>query len=633
MQFDDNNRSGRTGVADREETNNYNSTTVQTKPRVSQADEARQLLDELAGLENRTRQPRPSTAQTIKNILLWPFNAIFSIFKFITGLFSKTDLRLFHEIRQFLKHPGHFFWFNRIAPEAAAQRFGTNTTDAMTNHVRRYGAHIAMTLLAVVVVLFGGFGNLATSLMSPYHVMPVEATQDINMTLVGDSREIYASAVMANSTAFTRRVQVKEAKAGQTLRTIAAAENISLQTLMYANQILDPDADITVGQKMIIPPTTGMLHITQPGDTIGKIADMYGVDPRIIIGYSFNNLQNADASTVLKALQEVMVPNGQMPQRDKLYMYTVRAGDTLKTVADKFGIRTDTILENNDVGESLKIGQQIRILPIDGVIYKVGAGDTLDGIAQYLSTSPENIINFKGNNVARGIKLQANTSLVVPGGVWPPPPPPPPPPPQATPVPTPVPVAKPGQNAPAQKSSSGQAVAPLPNRSNTGSTNNAPKSNAPAAPAKPAAPAQAVAPAKQQSSNPGGWAATTTGKMIWPHRGTITTYFGEPIWYGIHAGLDIAAGCGTPILAADGGTVVLSGWDGGYGNSVLLDHGNGLKTRYGHFVSRPPVGLGERVSKGQVIGYEGTTGASTGCHLHFEVVKGGTPVNPLNYLP
>ena len=120
--------------------------------------------------------------------------------------------------------------------------------------------------------------------------------------------------------------------------------------------------------------------------------------------------------------------------------------------------------------------------------------------------------------------------------------------------------------------------------------------------------------------------------MIWPMRGIIMTYFGERIWYGIHMGLDISTSCGTPVVAADGGTVIESGWSPyGYGINVVIDHGNGIRTRYAHF-SGAAVGLGQRVARGQVVGYEGTTGNSTGCHLHFEVIANGTHTDPLRWL-
>jgi murein DD-endopeptidase MepM/ murein hydrolase activator NlpD len=98
----------------------------------------------------------------------------------------------------------------------------------------------------------------------------------------------------------------------------------------------------------------------------------------------------------------------------------------------------------------------------------------------------------------------------------------------------------------------------------------------------------------------------------------------------MHEGIDIGVGSGTPIRAAAGGTVIFAGWMGGYGNLTIIDHGNGLATAYAH-QSAFAVG-GGAVSQGTVIGYVGTTGNSTGAHLHFEVRVNGSPVNPLGYL-
>jgi murein DD-endopeptidase MepM/ murein hydrolase activator NlpD len=100
---------------------------------------------------------------------------------------------------------------------------------------------------------------------------------------------------------------------------------------------------------------------------------------------------------------------------------------------------------------------------------------------------------------------------------------------------------------------------------------------------------------------------------------------------GLHSGIDFSAGCGTPIRAAGSGTVVSAGWNGGYGNTTTISHGGGLATLYAH-QSQIGVSGGQAVSQGEVIGYVGTTGRSTGCHLHFEVRVNGNPVNPLGYL-
>ena len=99
----------------------------------------------------------------------------------------------------------------------------------------------------------------------------------------------------------------------------------------------------------------------------------------------------------------------------------------------------------------------------------------------------------------------------------------------------------------------------------------------------------------------------------------------------MHAGIDIGASTGTPIYAAAAGTVIYAGWMGGYGNVVLIDHLNGLVTVYAH-QSSIATGDGARVSQGQVIGSVGSTGNSTGPHLHFETRVWGTAVNPMQYL-
>jgi murein DD-endopeptidase MepM/ murein hydrolase activator NlpD len=99
-----------------------------------------------------------------------------------------------------------------------------------------------------------------------------------------------------------------------------------------------------------------------------------------------------------------------------------------------------------------------------------------------------------------------------------------------------------------------------------------------------------------------------------------------------HSGLDIAADYGDTVVAADGGVVVHADWLGGYGKAVIIEHSNGLQTLYGHN-SELVVSEGQAVSKGQMIARAGSTGYSTGPHVHFEVRQGGSPVDPTGYLP
>jgi murein DD-endopeptidase MepM/ murein hydrolase activator NlpD len=127
---------------------------------------------------------------------------------------------------------------------------------------------------------------------------------------------------------------------------------------------------------------------------------------------------------------------------------------------------------------------------------------------------------------------------------------------------------------------------------------------------------------------PNAGAVSATGSFAWPIGGKITQRFA---WY--HRGVDVATALGTPILAADSGTVVTAGWpdNSGYGNRVVIDHGNGYRTLYAH-MSKVNVVAGQTVKRGDVIGLEGSTGRSTGPHLHFEIRKNGVFVNPLEFL-
>ena len=160
-----------------------------------------------------------------------------------------------------------------------------------------------------------------------------------------------------------------------------------------------------------------------------------------------------------------------------------------------------------------------------------------------------------------------------------------------------------------------------------------------------AAAAAAAAQAQADSSSSGGSVDSSndayqpvsgTGALMWPVNGVITSPFGyrtHPIFGRqiLHSGIDIGVDYGTPVHAADSGVVVEAGWISGYGYGVVIDHGNGLSTLYGHNESLA-VSSGQTVSKGQVIAYAGSTGNSTGPHVHFEVRSNGEPVDPMGYL-
>ena len=137
-----------------------------------------------------------------------------------------------------------------------------------------------------------------------------------------------------------------------------------------------------------------------------------------------------------------------------------------------------------------------------------------------------------------------------------------------------------------------------------------------------------ASPAGDTGETSGGGAVSSSG-LIWPVSGPITSGFGMR-WGRMHAGIDIGAPAGTPVQAAASGLVIYAGWMSGYGNLVVIEHGNGLATAYGH-LSAIWLGGGP-VSQGQGIGAVGCTGSCTGDHLHFEVRVNGAPVDPLGYL-
>ena len=133
-----------------------------------------------------------------------------------------------------------------------------------------------------------------------------------------------------------------------------------------------------------------------------------------------------------------------------------------------------------------------------------------------------------------------------------------------------------------------------------------------------------------QTSQSSSTVVQSASGFVWPASGPVTSGFGWR-WGRMHEGIDIAVPTGTPVVASASGQVIVAGWMGGYGNLVVIDHGGGIATAYGHNSSFA-VGAGSTVSQGQTIAYAGSTGNSTGPHLHFEVRVNGSPVDPLGYL-
>jgi murein DD-endopeptidase MepM/ murein hydrolase activator NlpD len=246
--------------------------------------------------------------------------------------------------------------------------------------------------------------------------------------------------------------------------------------------------------------------------------------------------------------------------------YEVQGGDTVSTIAEKFGVSIDSVLWANDMGEKdpIKPGQVLNIPPVTGIVHAVKKGDTIYSISKKYEAEPQAIVDFPFNTFTNDetFALAVGQTVIVPDGIKP--------------------------------------------------------------DVKPVSPASTFA----RTRTPDAGAVSATGSFVWPASGRLTQRF---VWY--HKGLDIANTGGGAILAADAGTVMLAGWpdNRGYGNRVLVDHGNGSQTLYAH-LSRISVSSGQTVNRGDMIGQMGCTGRCTGTHLHFEVIRGGVYLDPLSVL-
>ncbi len=260
--------------------------------------------------------------------------------------------------------------------------------------------------------------------------------------------------------------------------------------------------------------------------------------------------------------------------REGVVSHAVGAGDTLSTIAQKYGITLNTLLwaNNLSVRSVIKPGDNLKILPVSGVVHTVKSGDTATAIAKKYAVNTDEILSY--NQLKSGGALTVGTTLIVPGGEFQAPAP--------KPVVRPVAVKDIFTTAPSSAGSTDKPVA---------------------------------------------------GKMYWP---TDLKYVVRGLSW-THTGLDVdcngrANGTSThDNYASADGIVQFAGAKRGYGNTVEINHGNGIVTRYGHFYSIY-VKAGEQVTGGTSLGRCGSTGNSTGTHLHFEVIVNGKFKNPLDYL-
>lgn len=280
-------------------------------------------------------------------------------------------------------------------------------------------------------------------------------------------------------------------------------------------------------------------------------------------GTSLDPWELPDTSAVLSATTDSTNTLISDKVRAEIVDYEVQEGDTLGSIADKFGVSQETLLWQNSLTKTSKIkpGQTIQVLPVTGVAYKVKKGDTVQSIAKAHDSSAQAIVDFPYNTFTNDetFELAIGQTVIVPEGV-------------------------------------------------------------------PAATVSTSAPRIKQIT-PDAGTVVASGSFVWPTQGTISQNYA---WY--HGGIDIANRGLPTILAADSGTVVTAGWSNvGYGNYVVIDHGNGYRTLYAH-MSAIYVVAGQTVGRGSSIGKMGSTGRSTGPHLHFEVIRNGVHMNPFSVL-
>lgn len=271
--------------------------------------------------------------------------------------------------------------------------------------------------------------------------------------------------------------------------------------------------------------------------------------------------------------------------RTDVITYTVQSGDSLFSIASQFGIKPETVLWGNyetlqNNPHLLKVGQVLNILPVDGTYYQWNEGDRLSQVAEFFKVDSQAILSYSGNRIdltkvdTDNPGIEPGTWIIVPGG----------------------------------KRALVDWGPPAISRSN---------------------------PASARFYGPGFCGAiyegaVGTGTFLWP----TTEHFisGNPYDPSFHPAIDIAGQLGNPVYATDSGVIVFAGWSNfGYGNLVVIDHGNGWQSAYAHLNS-VSVLCGQSVFQGSTIGMLGSTGNSTGPHLHFELIYNSAKLNPLDFV-
>ncbi len=290
------------------------------------------------------------------------------------------------------------------------------------------------------------------------------------------------------------------------------------------------------------------------------------------------------ASATVEAVAEATAtqPAATQAASGEIQTYTVELGDTLTSIAAQFGLQPQTVLWANydqlfDVPDFLMPGMELTILPVDGVYHQVGGGDNVENIAAFFAADAQAIIDWEGNAIdANNPVIFAGQWLLVPVG---------------------------------QRAQRNRSMPDLP------------------AYAMAVSPLEFGSGACPQNSQR---VAEASGEFAWP---TSSHEIAGDAYSDIHPGVDLVVAIDEPVLAANEGIVVYSGWSNfGYGQTVMLDHGNGDFTLYAGLGSATAV-CGALVAQSQPVGLGGMTGHPASPFVHFELRRGGENIDPLSVLP
>ena len=366
--------------------------------------------------------------------------------------------------------------------------------------------------------------------------------------------------------------------------SLAQASQVSASLGRYSAHLAIVFVAIAIGMTQRLRPLADVARSSEPRPAPAAAEAMASPTPGTEGWESYGS--PAPAGIIRQAQPQTTIPD--RPRLEPI-TYVVREGDTVFHIAQRFELSPYTIVWSNMESLQgapwlLQPGLPLVIPPVDGAYHTVKLNEAPSTIAALYRVESSALYNA-WNPVEPDQVLTEGTLLLIPGGTgpdfdWEPPPPP-----------TPIPVA------PSRPAGAAGVAQP---------------------------PAQPVMPAAN---------AVASGSFILPTGSYAVSgwVFGDPR-NPRHIGLDYRCRLGDPIYAADGGTVVFTGWGGGYGNLVRVDHGNGFVTYYAH-LNAFAVANGQGVAQGQLVGTCGTTGASTGPHLHYEIRLNGAPQNPKLYEP